>query len=208
MLALDISGSMLARECATCPTRYDILRQAVAIFAQLWSQAGRPNDRLGVTYFRTMVDEPLIAGERLPVLTGNTTTVIADVNGQNVVAANLTAMGGGLQRSIEALRALAGRPGRGAACHSVFGRDAERQPDGAAAAARRDRQRDRPAGLRRDAGHSAPAPRCIVPLKVDTIAVGTGAFAQRALRHRRITDKGSLSRHSTPTISGNSLSSS
>ena len=106
MLALDISGSMLARECSTCPTRYDILRQAVAIFVQLWSQAGRPNDRLGVTYFRTMVDEPLIAGERLPVLTDNTTNIIADVDGQNVVAANLTAMGGGLQRSVATLRAL------------------------------------------------------------------------------------------------------
>jgi hypothetical protein len=58
MLALDISGSMLARQCAMCPTRYDILEQAVEIFAQLWSQAGRPNDRLGVTYFRTMIDEP------------------------------------------------------------------------------------------------------------------------------------------------------
>jgi len=79
MLALDISGSMLARECATCPTRYDILKQAVEIFAQLWSLAGRPNDRLGVTYFRTTVDEPSIASERLPVLTGNAAAVVADV---------------------------------------------------------------------------------------------------------------------------------
>ena len=105
MLALDISGSMLARECATCPTRYDILKQAVEIFAQLWSQIGRPNDRLGVTYFRTTVDEPLINGDRLPMLAGNVASLVTHVNGQNVVPANLTAMGGGLQRSIEALRA-------------------------------------------------------------------------------------------------------
>ena len=135
MLALDISGSMLARQCATCPTRYDILKQAVAIFAQLWSQAGRPNDRLGVTYFRTTVDEPLIAGERLPVLTGNTTTLIARCERAERRAGQshgdgrrAAAFGRGVARA-------AGRPGRGAACHSVLGRDAERQPDGAAAPA-------------------------------------------------------------------------
>ncbi len=107
MLALDTSGSMLARECSACPTRYDILKQAVEIFARLWLVMGGASDRLGVTYFRTTIDERLIAGDRLPMLTvGNVDAIVLDVNGQNVVSANLTAIGGGLQRSVEALRAL------------------------------------------------------------------------------------------------------
>jgi hypothetical protein len=175
MLTLDISGSMLATQCATCPNRYEILKQAVEIFARLWAQAGRSNDRLGVTYFRTTIDEPLIGGERLPELAGNVDTLILDVNGQNVVSTNLTAMGGGLQRSVEALRALPAAQAEARHVilfsdgmqnvnpmvlppqHVVIDNDQTGRPSSGVT----------PTGLRLDQ---------LSPLKVDTIAVGAGAF--------------------------------
>jgi hypothetical protein len=147
----------------------------VEIFAQLWAQAGRPNDRLGVTYFRTTIDEPLIAGERMPVLAGSTAALVADVNGQNVVATNLTAMGGGLQRSIEGVRALPADQAEGRHVilfsdgmqnvnpmvlppqHVVIDNDQTGRPSSGVT----------PTGLRLDA---------LSPIKVDTIAVGAGAF--------------------------------
>jgi hypothetical protein len=174
MLALDISGSMLARQCAMCPTRYDILEQAVEIFAQLWSQAGRPNDRLGVTYFRTMIDEPLIGNERLPVLAGNVATLAGHVNGQNVVPFNLTAMGGGLQRSVEALRALPADQAE--ARHVILFSDGMQNVNPMVLPPQHvtiDNETGRPSsgvsptGMRLDA---------LSPLRIDTIAVGAGAF--------------------------------
>jgi hypothetical protein len=103
MLTLDLSGSMLAPVCAGCDSRLDTLKDSVELFVQLWSLLGRPDDRLGITYFRTQVDQPVFDGTVLPPLIGNETALIDNVDAQNTQPANMTAMGGGLQRSIETL---------------------------------------------------------------------------------------------------------
>ena len=105
MLTLDFSGSMAAPACPDCATRADVLKDAVELFVQLWSAVGAPADRLGVTYFRTNVDQFALNGETLPLLSDGADDIIADVDGQ--APGNATAMGGGLQRAIEALRNLA-----------------------------------------------------------------------------------------------------
>jgi hypothetical protein len=176
MLALDISGSMLARQCGTCPTRYDILKQSVDIFAQLWAQMGRANDRLGVTYFRTTIDEPLIAGERLPMLFGNVATLTGHVNGQTVAAANLTAMGGGLQKALETLRALPAD--QATARHVILFSDGMQNVNPMVVPPQHvaiDNVTGRPGS-----GVPPETPPLHLdaqsPLKIDTIAVGAGAF--------------------------------
>ncbi|MGE0746346.1 MAG: VWA domain-containing protein [Rhodospirillales bacterium] len=103
MLALDLSGSMLAPGCPGCASRLDVLKDSTELFIQLWSLLGRPEDRLGVTYFRTDVDQPSFGGSTLPLLVGNEAALIGHVGSQATVPANLTAMGGALQRAIEAL---------------------------------------------------------------------------------------------------------
>jgi hypothetical protein len=105
MLTLDFSGSMAAPACPGCATRAAVLKDAVELFVQLWSAVGAPADRLGVAYFRTDVDQFAPGGETLPLLSDRADDIIANVNGQT--PGNATAMGGGLQRSIESLRSLA-----------------------------------------------------------------------------------------------------
>jgi hypothetical protein len=106
MLALDISGSMGIPACPTCTaTRLDVLKESVELFAQLWLMLGRAEDRLGVTYFNTQVDQFLVNTEAMPLLTPDNITTIMNDLGQRSPA-NLTAMGGALQRSIEALSTL------------------------------------------------------------------------------------------------------
>lgn len=101
MLTLDFSGSM-STLAATNVSRASILKDSVELFIKLWSAVGAPNDRLGVTYFRTNVDEKEFAGDRLPYLSVHGTDVKDDVRTQ--AANDGTAMGGGLQRAIEALK--------------------------------------------------------------------------------------------------------
>jgi hypothetical protein len=105
MLTLDFSGSMAAPACPGCVTRAAVLKDAVELFVQLWSAVGGPADRLGVTYFRTNVDRYAFGTETLPLLRDAAGDIITNVNGQ--APGNATAMGGGLQRSIESLRDLA-----------------------------------------------------------------------------------------------------
>ena len=105
MLALDLSGSMSLPACPTCATRFEVLKEAVKIFADLWLMMGRSQDRLGVTYFDTTVMPFLNNGEVLPLLTTASVNGIKtdlDLRGPS----NLTAMGGALQSSIGALGAL------------------------------------------------------------------------------------------------------
>ncbi len=104
MLTLDFSGSMALQACATCDTRAQILEDATTLFIQLWASVGDPDDRLGVTYFRRDVDQHDIAGALLPSLGDAADEVIGDIGSQS--PASLTAMGGGVQRSIEALEPL------------------------------------------------------------------------------------------------------
>ena len=101
MLTLDISGSMLAPVCPGCGSRLDVLKDSVELFIQLWSLLGGSEDRLGATYFRTDVDQYL--NGTLPLLIGNETALIGDVAAQDALPTNMTAMGGGLQRAVEAL---------------------------------------------------------------------------------------------------------
>jgi hypothetical protein len=108
MLALDFSGSMSAPACPNCATRADVLKDAVELFVQLWSAVSVPSDRMGVTYFRTDVDQFNLAGETLPLLSDGGDDIIMNVNGQ--MPGSSTAMGGGLQRAIEALDGLADTP--------------------------------------------------------------------------------------------------
>jgi hypothetical protein len=101
MLTLDMSGSMSAPACPGCATRAAVLKDAVELFVQLWSAVSVPSDRIGVTYFRTDVDQFALNGAALPLLSDGADDVITDVGGQ--MPGNATAMGGGLQRAIEAL---------------------------------------------------------------------------------------------------------
>lgn len=103
MLTLDFSGSMSSRACPTCAnTRADVLKEAVELFVRLWSAVGVPGDRVGLTYFRTDVTQFTMDGEPLPLLRDAADGVIADVGGQ--APRNSTAMGGGLQLAIGALK--------------------------------------------------------------------------------------------------------
>ena len=103
VLVLDLSGSMLSPACTGCDPKLQVLKDAVELFVQLWTLLTIPDDRLGVNYFRTNIDELLIGGSALFPAIPNATTVIADVQSQTTVAANLTAMGGGLQAAINRL---------------------------------------------------------------------------------------------------------
>ena len=104
MLTLDFSGSMALQACATCDTRAQILQDATELFIRLWLSVGDPDDRIGVTYFRRDIDQHDIAGALLPSLADGAEDVIDDIANQS--PANMTAMGGGVQRSIEALEPL------------------------------------------------------------------------------------------------------
>ncbi|HEX8146855.1 MAG TPA: vWA domain-containing protein [Pyrinomonadaceae bacterium] len=110
MLALDFSGSMSSPACPDCPgvTRADRLKEAVELFVRLWSAVGVPGDRIGLTYFRTEVAQPAINGETLPLLGGAADRLVADVRVQT--PGQSTAMGGGLQRAVEALGGLDDTP--------------------------------------------------------------------------------------------------
>ena len=104
MLALDISGSMSTPACPGCASRLDVLKDSVELFAQLWGVMGRANDRLGVTYFNSTVTQfESINNDTLPTL-ASVNDLVADVRAKS--PATSTAMGGGLHRSIETLRAL------------------------------------------------------------------------------------------------------
>lgn len=63
----------------------------------------------GVTYFRTDVEQFRFAGtgETLPLLSAGGDAIIADLTGPGQTPYNSTAMGGGLQRAVEALKGVA-----------------------------------------------------------------------------------------------------
>ena len=103
-LVLDLSGSMLSPACATgCDSRLQVLKDAVELFVQLWSVYAIPDDRMGVTYFRTHVDEFSPGSVPLFPVVANSAALIADVQSQTTVSGNLTAMGGGIQTAVNRL---------------------------------------------------------------------------------------------------------
>jgi hypothetical protein len=102
-LVLDLSGSMLDTACATCAPKLDLLKDAVELFARLWTVFAAPNDRIAVNYFRTNVTEYLPGGSALFPVLPDTTAMIADVRSQTTTPANLTAMGAGIQMAVNRL---------------------------------------------------------------------------------------------------------
>ena len=101
MLVLDTSGSMSSPACGTCAPKIEVLQDAVEIFIQLWTSLAVTDDRLGVSYFNTNIDDFDPGGVVLLPVVANAAAMIADVNAQT--AQNLTAMGGGIQSSINRL---------------------------------------------------------------------------------------------------------
>jgi hypothetical protein len=99
-LVLDLSGSMLSPACPTCQPKLQVLKDSVELFTQLWTVVAVPDDRLGVNYFRTDVNEFTVSGSALFPALPNAAALISDVQSQATVSANLTAMGGGLQKAI------------------------------------------------------------------------------------------------------------
>ena len=101
---LDISGSMLYPACPGCAPKEEVLRRAVEIFVGLWATVADGGDRVGVTYFGTQVSGPDTGGQPLIELTLQTVqSVVADVGAHPAAMNNMTAMGGGLQDTIDAL---------------------------------------------------------------------------------------------------------
>ncbi|MGH7713958.1 MAG: VWA domain-containing protein [Gemmatimonadaceae bacterium] len=102
-LVLDLSGSMLSPACGTCDPKLQVLKDAVELFVQLFTIFTIPADRFGLNYFRTNISEFLVSGSALFDAQANAAAVIADVQAQTTVPANLTAMGGGIQQAINRL---------------------------------------------------------------------------------------------------------
>jgi hypothetical protein len=105
MLSLDFSGSMSALTEPGGPTRAEALEDAVELFVQLWSAVSVPSDRIGVNYFSTNVTRVPASGDELSPLSTGGAAIVADL--PNHSPSGLTAMGGGLQRAIEALNSVA-----------------------------------------------------------------------------------------------------
>lgn len=105
VLALDFSGSMSLPACPGCAdTRADVLKESVELFVYLWQVVSAPNDRLGVTYFRSDV----VGGETLLPVGVSADDIVAEVRGQQTGGG--TAMGGGLQRALRTLGATTDSP--------------------------------------------------------------------------------------------------
>lgn len=101
-LVLDISGSMGNNACGGCDPKIEVLKDAVEIFVNLWTVFAIPEDRFGVTYFESNVDNLTIDGDDLIPVLGNSEAIIADIRSQNDGGG--TSMGGGLQSSINDLQ--------------------------------------------------------------------------------------------------------
>jgi hypothetical protein len=103
---LDVSGSMLDPACPSCPSKVDVLKDSAELFIQLWGVLAGPGDRIGATYFGSQVDSFTAGGQQLvDVSAANLAALFADLHQRTAVPANRTAMGGGIQRTIEALEA-------------------------------------------------------------------------------------------------------
>jgi hypothetical protein len=104
---LDYSGSMLDPACPTCPSKLEVLQDSVELFIQLWGVLAGPGDRIGTTYFGSQVVSFSTGNQQLVEASSpNLTTLIGDLPQHPVVPANRTAMGGGIQRAIEALETV------------------------------------------------------------------------------------------------------
>ena len=100
MLVLDLSGSMQDAACTGCQPKLQVLKDAVAIFLDLYAAVAIPADRIGVTYFATNVSSYPIGGGLQSVITNSSA---ASTHVGNRQATGMTAMGGGLQTAINQL---------------------------------------------------------------------------------------------------------
>jgi hypothetical protein len=104
---LDFSGSMLNPACPTCPSKLEVLQDSAELFIQLWGVLAGPGDRIGTTYFGSQVVSFSTGNQQLvEASSANLTALIGDLPQHTVVPANRTAMGGGIQRAIEALETV------------------------------------------------------------------------------------------------------
>ena len=104
---LDISGSMLDPACPNCARKIDVLKDSAELFIQLWGVLSGAGDRIGATYFGSQVDSFTASNQQLvDVSAANLTALISDLTQRAAVATNRTAMGGGIQRAIEALETV------------------------------------------------------------------------------------------------------
>jgi hypothetical protein len=103
ILVLDLSGSMLSPACAGCPSKLDVLKDSAELFAELWRAMATPDDRIGVNYFRTNIEEYDPGGVTLhPVISG-VPNLVADLRAETTTSSQFTAMGGGTQQAINRL---------------------------------------------------------------------------------------------------------
>ncbi|HEX9504923.1 MAG TPA: vWA domain-containing protein, partial [Acidimicrobiia bacterium] len=104
---LDISGSMLDPACPNCARKIDVLKDSAELFIQLWGVLSGAGDRIGATYFGSQVDSFTTGNQQVvDVSAASLTALIGDLTQRAAVAANRTAMGGGIQRAIEALETV------------------------------------------------------------------------------------------------------
>ena len=112
---LDVSGSMLGAACASCDPKLEVLRESVQIFMDLWTVMAGPGDLLGMQFFGTEVEAFDPSGSAMaPLTSARAEAVSLALADLDALPGNLTAMGGGLQRAIEALQdpIAAGAPQR------------------------------------------------------------------------------------------------
>jgi hypothetical protein len=102
ILLLDISGSMGGRanpgNPADTDTKLEKLQEAIDVFLTTYDQYSRPDDRIGVVYFESNVDN---SQSSLINFENNINAIRTDVYAKN--DGGWTAMGGGLQVAIDTL---------------------------------------------------------------------------------------------------------
>jgi hypothetical protein len=102
-LVVDYSGSMLSKACPACSPKLEVLEDAVEIFMQLWKGLAIADDRIGIVYFRTNVNNFQIGGNTMLSVIDETDNMVADLRSQTTTSSQTTAMGGGLQSAINEL---------------------------------------------------------------------------------------------------------
>lgn len=108
VLALDHSGSMRIPACPGCGSKQAVLQMAVEMFLGTWAQFAGPKDKVGVTYFRTGIQQFAAAGSGdtlVPVLP-DTMELITDLQAEATNSSGLTAMGAAVQSGILALQGI------------------------------------------------------------------------------------------------------
>jgi hypothetical protein len=103
VLVLDMSGSMTSPAPKSALPKIDVLKDAVTLFLETWSDYAVPDDRLAVVYFRSTASLSAMTPSLVP-FTANWEMVEADVRGQ--AASGWTAMGAGLYLALEELDRL------------------------------------------------------------------------------------------------------